>query len=159
PPAAAPPPAVRATMTALQRVCLPVLRGAPLKTSAKAAGFRLKDGVWTMPVARGRRIGLEPPDTANPHVCALHIVAEAAAAPSMRATLAAWASGQSPPLKQVEADVVVPGPAFQHVTSTWTARTAAGAEGVVLSQDEALPGKPALAGTRRSALLVSLTPA
>ena len=96
------PPAAAADMVAtLQRVCLPVLHGAYVKTSASAAGFKQKDGQWVLTIDNNRRIELSPPDAANPHICSATIYARRTSTVALRRALNAWAASQTPPLTQI----------------------------------------------------------
>lgn len=159
-------PATSDAIATLQKVCLPVLRGGAVKPAARAAGFRLQDGGWVLPIAGKGEIALSPPDASNPHVCTLTITPPSGAPGSgaaMRNALASWATSQSPPLKAVAVDQSVPGAARSWVTSTWSGATPAGAESVVLTQPQPPPSQPAAEPTSAapppSTLLVSLAPA
>jgi|SRR6185312_6674080 len=157
----APAPAAADAVATLQKVCLPVLRGGAVKPAAQSAGFRLEDGGWVLPIAGKQEIDLSPPDHSNPHVCTLTIAADAAEGAAIRNALGNWAASQSPPLKAVAVDAPVPGAAQGWVTSTWSARTPAGVENVVLTQPQspAAPSKTGQASPPASTLLVSLAPA
>lgn len=159
------PPAAADAVATVQKACLPMLRGRPVKPSAQAAGFKMENGAWVMPIAGKDEIDLAPPDAANPHVCTVTITAQPGDAAAMQSALGAWAAAQQPPLTASGVDQPAPGtPGW--VISTWTARTAAGAESVVLTQPQA--PAPAAAATAtdqpaaapaQSTLLVSLSPA
>ena len=155
-PAAAPGTLAGDAVAALEKVCLPVLHGGKLEASARAAGFKLRDGVWTLTESGDRSIMLNPPDLANPRDCGATITARAADDPAVRAAVDAWAQSQTPPLTVVKSAVLVPGSTWQ--TSTWQARTPAGEEGVALSQQEPAASSPPNTPSQ-SNLLVSLTPA
>jgi hypothetical protein len=150
-------PAAKVVITTLQEVCLPVLKGAPLSSAAKSAGFTESGGEWTLKTAGSPEVVLEPPDTANPHVCAATIELTPADSGPIGPSVAAWAMAQSPPLTPVKSDVVAAGKAFQRVTWSWSGRGAAAVEGVVLSREQPLPGYPGRTG--EATLFVSLTPA
>lgn len=149
-------PAASEAVATLQKACLPILRGGPVKPAAQAAGFKLENGGWVLPVGAKQEIDLSPPDHMNPHVCTLSITAAPADGAAMRSALGTWASAQSPPLQAVAVDQSVPGAQQSWVTSTWSAQTPRGAESVVLTQ----PAGPAAGQNvaQPSTLLVSITP-
>lgn len=151
-----PPPAASDTVKALQQVCLPVLRGGDLKSSASAAGFKLKDGQWVLTINGDRRIELDPPDAENPHVCSATIYARPSTAAAIQQSLTNWAGAQSPPLTSVKVDAHVSGPTQQWITSSWRAQTAKGTLGLALGQQ--LPTQSAPEALIESDLTVSLTP-
>jgi hypothetical protein len=152
-----PPPVVEGAIAALDRVCLPVLKGGDLDKSAKAAGFRNKDGQWVMSVTGRSEIDLNPPDTANPSVCGASITAPAASGLALRQALDSWAQRQTPPLAPVKMDATVAGPSHQWTTSSWSGTTPAGVEGVVLSQEQPKAGAPSQSAVGQATLLVTLT--
>jgi hypothetical protein len=165
--ASAPPAAASAAADAVatvQQVCLPVLHGKPLKPAAQAAGFKLENGAWIMPIAGKHEIDLDPPDAVNPHVCTVTITAQPGDAAAMRSALGAWAAAQQPPLAANGVDQSAPG-AQGWITSTWAGRTAAGVESVVLTQPQSPPSASPAATDQptgspvQSTLLVSLSPA
>lgn len=159
PPAPPAPPASAAAVDAVatvKTVCLPVLEGRDLKASARAAGYRLDNGQWVLPIAGKRQIDLSPPDVANPHVCSATIDARPDAGAAMQRALGEWASQQSPPLTPVETNVSRDVSGATWTTSSWSGRTASGVERLVLTQEP----KPAGGGETmsESELLVSLSP-
>ncbi len=151
-------PSVKDTVLTLNDVCLPILRGAAVKPTAEAAGFRARNGEWVLTIAGKRQITLDPPDVANPRLCTVTIDASPGGV-AMRAALAAWAAGQSPALTPVKVDDSVAGVTHERATSSWSAQTPSGVEGVVLSQEKTLQGQPTDGGLDESTLYVSLTPA
>jgi len=140
-------------------VCLPVLRGTALKPRAEAAGFKLRNGAWVLTIADKRQIALDPPDNPNPTVCTITIDASPGGGTSLRTALDAWAAGQSPALAPIRVDESVAGSSHERMTSSWSAQTPNGVEGVVLSQERTLQGLPTDGSLDESTLYVSLTPA
>ncbi|HLY78815.1 MAG TPA: hypothetical protein VKQ70_05545 [Caulobacteraceae bacterium] len=151
------PPAATDMVATLQKVCLPVLRGGGLKASASAAGYKQKDGQWVLTIDGDRRIELLPPDEANPHVCGATIYARPTSTTALQQALGRWASAQTPPLAPVKVDASVAGAAPPWIDSSWSAQTPAGALGVALGQEQAMPANPK--PVLESDLQVSLTPA
>jgi len=151
-----PPPAASDAVKALQQVCLPVLRGGDLKSSASAAGFKLRDGQWVLTINGDRRIELDPPDAANPHVCSATIYARPSNSAAIQQALNNWAGAQSPPLTSVKVDAHVSDPTQQWITSSWRAQTPTGMLGLALGQAQPTQGAPE--ALTESDLTVSLTP-
>lgn len=150
-------PAAADTVATLQKACLPILRGEHAKQAAQAAGFKLQDGGWVLPIAGEHRIDLAPPDAANPHVCTLTITAAPQDEVAMRNALGAWAAAQRPPLVAVGGGQDPSGVSQGWVISTWSAQTAGGVESVVLTQPQR-PAGSAASQAERSTLLISLSP-
>ena len=147
------PPIARDAVATLAEVCLPVLHGAGLAAKARAAGFRLKDGTWTLALPGARSIDLNPPDPANPHECGAMITSASTNAAALQSAIGAWARTQS--LTAVKTDVHATGPSANWVTSTWIGQTPSGEEGVALSQEQPASASPKALSP--SNLLISLT--
>jgi hypothetical protein len=149
-------PLTQDTIAAIDKACLPLLRGAKPQAAA-SAGFRLQDGVWTMSANGQPKVELDPPDVANPHLCTLTITYRPGDGAPLSAALGAWANAQSPPLTSGETSRAVAGSPDGLTTSTWSGQTSGGGvESVVLSQEQPAAGAD---GSRQSTVLVSLGPA
>lgn len=144
------------TIAAIDKACLPLLRGAKASATAASAGFRLQDGVWMMTGTGQPKVELDPPDVANPHLCTLTVTYKPGGGAALRAALGAWAGAQSPPLAPVETNQAVAGSPDGLTTSTWSGPGSGGVEGVVLSQEKPAAGQN---GQSQSTVLVSLGPA
>jgi hypothetical protein len=144
------------TIVAIDKACLPVLRGAKTQATIKAAGFRLQDGAWTMSAQSQPTVQLDPPDAANPHLCTLTLTYKPGGGTALRAALGAWAGAQSPPLAPVETNQAVAGSTDGLTTSTWSGPASGGVEGVVLSQEKPAAGG---GGLNQATVFVSLSPA
>lgn len=153
PTATAQSPLTEDAVAALDKVCLPVLRGAKVKTAAATAGFKLEDGAWSRPIGDQRRLDVEPPDVANPHLCTVTVTYAAGDGAQLRAALGAWASTRSPPLSAVQVGQNIAGSDL--TTSQWSGQGSGGAESVVLSQEQPAQGN---GGSRQSTVIVSLSP-
>jgi hypothetical protein len=151
----APSPAVAGMVKTLQQVCVPVLKGGALRAAASAAGFRLKDGQWVLPISGDRRIELAPPDEANPHVCSAAVYAKPDSQAALRQAVNTWAAAQSPPLALATEPPGAATPGWS--TSSWRGQTPAGTLGVALGQ--AQPAQARSPAVLESDLQVSLTPA
>jgi hypothetical protein len=157
PSATAAAPAAAAAVTTLDRACLPILRGADLKATARSAGFVLRNGAWVRELAGGRQVQLDPPDASNPHQCSARLLSGPEEGPALRAALSLWASEQSPPLAPAKVDEHERGPLFDRATSTWFS-AAGGSESLLLSQEKTLGGKPVHGALNVSELSLSLGP-
>jgi hypothetical protein len=151
--AAAQTPLTEDAITALDKVCLPILRGAKVKAVGPAAGFKLRNGDWSRSIDDRQQLDLDPPDVANPHLCTITVTYAPGAGAQLRAALGGWASAQSPPLASVQVNQAIPGSDL--TTSQWSGAAAGGVESLVLSQE-----RPAqkTSGSRQSTLTVSLGP-
>jgi hypothetical protein len=143
--AAAQTPLTEDAITALDKVCLPILRGAKVKAVGPAAGFKLRNGDWSRSIDDRQQLDLDPPDVANPHLCTITVTYAPGAGAQLRAALGGWASAQ--------VNQAIPGSDL--TTSQWSGAAAGGVESLVLSQE-----RPAqkTSGSRQSTLTVSLGP-
>lgn len=151
-------PATAATdlVATLQQVCLPVLRGGDVKSSARAVGFTQKDGQWVLKIGGDERIELAPPDATNPHLCSATIYAQPGETAALQQALNAWAGAQNPAITPVKLDATVAGVA-NWTTSTWSAQTPSGTLSLALGQQQPAPGTATT--LTEFDLQVSLTPA
>jgi len=156
PPSGKTAPAASDLVATLQQVCLPVLRGGDVKSSASAAGFTQKDGQWVLKIAGDARIELAPPDVTNPHVCSATIYAQPGETAALQQALGAWAGAQKPAITPLKLDAAVAG-ASDWTTSTWSAQTPSGTLSIALGQQQPTPGTATT--LTESDLQVSLTPA
>lgn len=152
-------PAAAATVSILQKVCLPLLQGGDLKKIGPAAGLQDRDGQWVLPIENRTRIELDPPDIANPHVCMATITYRPGANAVISAAVNAWTKSQTPPLQPVKIQQTSTSSTYLYTTSLWTARTPTGNESIVLSGKKTLLGQPILGDLGQTTLLVSLNPA
>lgn len=157
-PAAAPPPEAAAAVAVLEKACLPLITGEPVRAAAAAAGLRRIHDVWTLQIDRDRRVEVTPPDPSNPHLCTEVIVHDPGAAESIRQQIDRWARTRTPALTAVKVDASSVGPLHRRTTSTWQGQSPQGLIGVALSEEETLSGAPADGAYARSTLLISLTP-
>jgi hypothetical protein len=157
-PGAPPSAAATAAVTVLRDVCVPLLGGGDLKSVATGGGLKLQDGEWVLPIDGKRRVELQPPDQANPHLCGATITHRVGSQPAILSAVDAWAKSQSPPLQPVKVRQQSTGATSVRTTSTWQGQTAKGSLGVVLTERKTLTGAPVAGELDRSTLLASLTP-
>jgi len=151
--------AAGAAVMVMQRVCLPVIDGAPLEGIARSVGLQNKHGQWVYPIDGRQRIEVSSPDPSNPHLCSATILHDIGAQPAIRQALDNWARSQTPPLQAIKVQVQAPGPFYLRQTSTWSGSSPRGEIGVVFSGEKTLQGKPVDGDLDQSELLASITPA
>ena len=149
-------PAAIALQTAIERVCLPVLGGRPMKAVAGPAGVTQNDSGWWLPAGGKQGVSILPPDSVNPTVCSLSVAYQAGQGAPLYALLQRWSA--DPGLKPVEVQAESQGPDFAHVTSSWEGQTPSGYTAIVLNVEKPLNGAPAAGGEGQAAVLVSVTP-
>jgi hypothetical protein len=153
-----PAPSAAAAVMMLQSVCLPLVEGGNLRSIAKANHLRQEDGQWTLVIDHQRRLELDPPDPANPHVCGATIHHSVGAGPAIRQAVDDWARSRSPALAAVKVGQTSTGPSYLRTTSTWQGPTPNGLVGVALSEEKTLSGEPVAGKLDQSEIEVSLTP-
>ncbi|HEY2483308.1 MAG TPA: hypothetical protein VGI30_14095 [Caulobacteraceae bacterium] len=147
-----------AIISALQRVCFPLSRGAKVDTVAAASGLRQENGQWVLPIRGPEQIVVTPPDFSNPTVCTATITYDPAQDNQLVGVIDSWAKTQTPPLKAVKVKAPESGPVMQRLTSSWQALGPKETDGVVLSQEKTLQGQPVDGKLDQAELLVSVTP-
>ncbi len=152
------PPSAQATITLLQQVCLPLIKGGDLDTIAKANHLRRKDGQWTLIIDRNRRLVLDPPDTANPRICSATIRHAVGSGPAIQQAIDDWARSSTPALTRVKVDETSTGPSYLRTTSTWSGPNPMGTVGVALSEEKTLKGAPVDGALDQSEIEISITP-
>ncbi len=150
-------PAATATLTALQQVCLPLLQGQSIKAISASAGLKKNDRQWVMKDAAGRKVEIDPPDSANPHVCSAVIPHRPGSSPAILAAVDGWAKSQAPPLQPDKVRVQSTQDSEAVTTSSWIGQAPGGAEGLVLVDKQPVAGQTA-GGLDEATLLISLTP-
>lgn len=143
-----------ALQTAVERVCLPVLRGQEMAGVADAAGVRRKDGNWSLPAQGAADVQISPPTKVNPHVCSLHLTVAPGGAGGLTGLLDRWSQARG--LHPVKVGEASRGPYMSRNTWTWEGTTADGAMALVFDVAHNLDGSP-VDGANATAL-VSLTP-
>jgi hypothetical protein len=151
------PPAAVAVQTALERVCLPVLGGKPMKAAASAAGVQENDSGWWLAAGGKQGVAILPPDSVNPHVCSLTVTYQAGQGAPLYTLLDRWSADHG--LKPVKVKAASQGATYAHVTSSWEGQTPQGEMAVVLNAEKGLNGAPAANGENQATVLLSLTPA
>ena len=151
PPAPPPPPpeplptdpeAVR-VLDLLDRVCAPLVRGATIKTVASSVGLRVNgDGYMILGQDNGRRMIIQPPNTANPDNCSITVRYVAGEDAAILQGLQAWSARRDPPLAPDKVAVKTPEDGGVSVISTWLGYANGKAEGVVFILHNKTDGTP-----------------
>ena len=151
------PPAAVALQSAIERVCLPVLGGEPMKTVASAAGVKANDSGWWLPAGGPQGVAILPPDSVNPNVCSLTVTYQAGPGAPLYDLLSRWSQDHG--LKPVKTKETSQGPSYARVTSSWEGRTSSGQMAVVLATEKQLNGAPVAGADNQANVLISVTPA
>jgi hypothetical protein len=152
-------PETGAVLTVLERVCLPLSRGAHLDGVARTNGLQQRNGQWVLPIRGPEQIVVTPPDTANPTLCRATITYAIDQDQPILQEINNWAADHTPPLKARKIEVAEPGPAMLRKVSTWEVTSASETDAVVLAREQTLQGQPVDGQYDKAVLLVSVTPA
>ena len=160
PPPPAPPTGDAAqVLSVLDHFCGPAIGGASSDKLASQLGMRKnRDGDLVLVLNGAKRITVTPPNPSNPTVCTLTVLYDVGGDGPIYDALNTW--GQAHP------NPYVPGRVREasqvggetHVTSTWSAVEADGAEGLVFIQARTADGKPLNGRTDQATILFSIRP-
>lgn len=150
-------PAAIALQTAVERVCLPVLGGKPMKTIASAAGVTQNDSGWWLPAGGPQGVSILPPDSVNPNVCSLTVTYQAGQGAPLYDLLSRWSQDHG--LQPVKVKEPSRGPSYARVTSSWEGQTPSGQMAIVLATEKQLNGAPVAGADNQATVLISVTPA
>ncbi len=139
PPPAAPPAAIAPYLvTAIDKVCDPLIHGQKLKDVSQATGLRRFRDSYALQGPGVERVIINPPSVANPTVCQMTINYEVGQTPGVVAALSNWAASQNPPMQVLSAGYA----AGAGVTGwTWEYDSGAVHQGLVFDYQSA-DGKP-----------------
>jgi len=130
-------------LAGLDKACAPLVRGAAVKPTASAAGLRINgDGDLVWGLDGGRRITIQPPDTANPNNCTLTVRYAAGEETAILDGLNAWAQRRAPPLAPDKIAEKSPEDGGFSVISTWLGYADHKVEGVVFILHNKADGTP-----------------
>ena len=152
-------PEAAGALSTVERVCLPLIHGQSLKTVASAAGLKHDHDQWTLPIAAGEQVVIDPPAGTNKTVCSAQLTYKIDGGASIVDVLNRLAQAQTPALKMVKNREDSKGPLRLRKTTSWFGTTNGGSLGLVLSEEKDLQGRPAGGDHDEATLLVSLTPA
>ena len=154
----APATAASGAVRALQQVCLPLLAGGDAWTVARAAGFEDQDGQWVLPIDAESRVVLNPPDRVNARLCSASITYPMNEESQLEDAVGHWAGAQTPPLRPLSLGLWTRGATFVSNQSSWSGRSPAGSESLVLTEVRTAQGGPIAGDLDRSNLQLSVAP-
>ena len=130
-------------LSALDRACAPLVRGAVLKPTAADAGMRINgDGELTIGLDNGRRITIQPPSVANPTNCTMTVRYVAGEDAAILDGLQAWAQRRDPPLNPDKVATSSPEDGGVSLISTWIGAGQTKVEGLVYILHNKADGTP-----------------
>jgi hypothetical protein len=146
-------------LSALDRVCVPLLSGAKSADVIAAAGLRKgRDDALYLPLEGGKRINVTPPSYNNPTICTLDVVYDAGGDDAVFNALDAWASLRPTVLTPLRAREQSQMDNELHIISSWSGAGPKGAEGLLLIQRKRADGGPLNGGRNPAQITYSLTP-
>jgi len=160
-----PPPPAPATgdaaqvLSVLDHFCVPAIGGAPTDKLASQLGMR-KNRYDELVLALGgsKRITVTPPNPSNPTVCILTVLYDVGGDRPIYDALNNWGQAHANPYVQARVRETSQVGDETHVTSTWSAVEADGAEGLVFIQARTADGKPLNGRADQATILFSIRP-
>lgn len=141
-----------AVVTAVEKICLPLVSGQGLQTIAASTGLEQRDGGWVERVEGKKQIRISPPGRANPNICTGEVLYDRDGQAPILAALDAWA--QSKNLTKGKAREESKGSDLQYRASSWFGPAPnGGTAAVVFTEQRELDGR-SLAGDLDQAMLV-----
>jgi hypothetical protein len=160
-PAPPPPPTGDAAqvIAVLDRFCAPAIHGQKPEALGPALGLRKnRDGDFALSLGGPKRITVSPPNPSNPTVCSLTVLYDVGADGPIYTALNNWALSHANPYVQARNHEASQVGDEAHVTSTWSAVEADGAEGLVFIQTRTADNKPLAGRADQASVLFSIRP-
>jgi hypothetical protein len=146
-------------ISVLEHFCIPAIQGGSADKLANQLGMhKNRDDELVLPLGNGKRITVSPPDPSNPTVCSLTVLYDIGGDGPIYDALNNWALDHSNPYVQARAKESSQVGDETHITSTWSAVEADGAEGLVFIQARTAAGKPLNSRTDQATILFSIRP-
>jgi hypothetical protein len=161
PPAPSAPPTGDAAqiVSILDHFCVPAIGGGSADKLGRPLGLRKnRDGDFVMALAGAKKITVSPPNTSNPTVCTMSVLYDVDGEGPIYAALNNWALAHANPYVQARNHETSQVGDETHVTSTWSAVEADGAEGLVFIQERTSDGKPLSGRADQATILFSIRP-
>jgi hypothetical protein len=161
PPAPPTPPSGEAAqvISILDQFCVPTIHGTAAEKLAPSLSLRRnRDGDWVLPIAGSKRITVTAPNISNPTVCTLTVLYDVGGDGPIYDALNNWALAHPNPYVPARAHETSQVGDETHVTSTWSAVEADGAEGLVFIQARTANGKPLTIRADQATVLFSIRP-
>lgn len=144
-------------VTAVEKVCLPLVGGQTLQAVAAATGVTVRDNSWTMPLPGRGEIRVSPPGRANPTTCSASVSFTPGGQTAFIAALNEWAAAHAPPLRPLRRREQSRNSDLQYWISSWTGGTAqAGTTNLVFTEQAELDGRPTDGALSEAMLLVNV---
>ncbi len=148
--------AATAVVTTVERICLPLIEGQPIKTVAAATGLKQARGEWVLQLEGKQRVTVAPPGGANPTVCSAVIIHAPGDQEPIVKALDAWAMGKTPAYSRDKVREDIKGAVALRKTSSWYAATPAGNTNIVFSEEKTLQGGPVAGPLDQATLMVNV---
>ena len=143
----------------LEHLCIPAIGGTPADKLASQLGMRKnRDDDLVLTLASPKKITVTPPNPANPTVCTLTVLYDIGGDGPIYDALNNWALAHPNPYVQARAREASQVGGESHITSTWSAVEADGAEGLVFIQARTAAGKPLTFRADQATILFSIRP-
>lgn len=130
-------------LSALDRACVPMVRGTAARAAATDAGMRINgDGDLTVGLDGGRRITIQAPSVANPNNCTMTVRYVAGEDAALLDGLQAWSQRRDPVLNPDKVAASTPEDGGVSVISTWIGAGQTKVEGLVYILHNKADGTP-----------------
>jgi len=147
-----------AVVTAVERLCLPLIAGQTPEAVAASSGLRARGGAFSVRLAGRGELRVSPPGRANPTVCTGSVSYPAGGSEAIVAALDAWAAGRTPALPKTKAREHSQNADLQYWVSSWVGPGPTGTTAVVFTEQAELDGRPTGGALSEAVLLVNVTP-
>lgn len=146
-------------LSVLDRFCVPAIGGGSSDKLASQLGMhKNRDGDLVLSLGGPKRITVTPPNSSNPTVCILTVLYDIGGDGPIYDALNNWGQAHSNPYVQARVRETSQVGDETHVTSTWSAVEADGAEGLVFIQARTADGKPLSGRADQATILFSIRP-
>lgn len=145
-----------AVVTAVEKVCLPLVSGQGLQTIAASTGLEQRDGGWVERIDGKKQIRISPPGRANPNICTGEVIYDRDGQAPILEALDAWA--QSKNLTKGKVREESKGSDLQYRASSWFGAGPNGTTAVVFTEQRELDGRSLAGDFDQAMLLVSVSP-
>jgi hypothetical protein len=143
----------------LDNFCVPALKGKPIDKLARSLGLHKDyDDNLVLSLGGAKKITVSPPIPSNPTVCSLSVLYDIGGDGPIYTALNNWALAHANPYVEAKAHETSQVGDETHVTSTWSAVEADGAEGLVFIQARTADGKPLTGRADQATILFSIRP-
>ena len=146
-----------AVVTAVERICLPLIAGQTQDAVSASSGVRARGGNFSIRLDGRGEVRVSPPGRANPTVCTASVSYGAGGSEAIVAGLDAWAAARTPPLPKTKTREQSKGADLQYWVSSWVGPQPTGMTAVVFTEQAELDGRPSGGALNEAVLLVNVT--